>query len=169
MQALAESDNLYQGGHFAEATRGILSHFEAENGQGFGLYEEASDTFAGKGSPSKKSRTNLSISVPRLPTGKQAITSPNSANTTYSPEDEPNMTVESRTPIAVATERDTRPTLSERPATQQARGERTDGLQPMASVRQQKHNVVVPAEPPKKKKSHARKQAPGHIPRPRNA
>lgn len=169
MQALTESGNIYQGGNFAEDTRGILSHFESEKGQGFGLYEEAPDLFPGKGSPSRKSRTNLSISVPRLPAGKQAITSPNSANTTYSPEDEPNMTVESRTPIAVAADRDTQPTLSEGPERQQARGERTEGLQHMASVRQQKHNVIAPAEPPKKKKSHARKQAPGHIPRPRNA
>jgi hypothetical protein len=169
MQTLTDSGNLYQGGHFSDATRGILSDFPADNSQGFALYGEASETFAGKGSPSKKSRTNLSISVPRLNAGKQAITSPNSANTTYSPEDEPNMTVESRTPVALAIERDSQPTLSQVTKTQQSQGDGTDQQQSTVNIRQQKHIAVVPAEPPKKKKSHARKQAPGHIPRPRNA
>lgn len=169
MQALTDSGNLYQGGHFSDEARGMLSNFPVDNSQRFALYGEASENFAGKGSPSKRSRTNLSISVPRLNAGKQAITSPNSANTTYSPEDEPNMTVESRTPVAAATERDSQPTLSQVSKTQQPQGNGDDQQQPMANVRQQKHSAVVPAEAPKKKKSHARKQAPGHIPRPRNA
>lgn len=149
MQALTATENLYQGG--------------------FGLYGDATETFVGKGSPSKKSRTNLSISVPRLPPRKQAITSPDSANTTYSPEDEPNMTVESRTPIAIATEQNPQPTLSQAPKAGQVQGDGIDQHQSMAIAGHQKHSSIVAAETPKKKKSHARKQAPGHIPRPRNA
>lgn len=170
MQTLTESGNPYQGGHFAEATRNILAHLESEQVQGFCLFNQPSDTFSGQGSPTKKGRTDLSITVPRIPTAKQAISSPNSANTTYSPEDEPNITVESRTPTGVASKRTTtQPVVPQRQEAPPFQGNNIAQHMTATNIQPQKIDVAVIANPQKKKQSHARKQAAGHIPRPRNA
>jgi hypothetical protein len=171
MQALTHSAEVYQGGHLSEAARDLLAHLETNQGQDFGFFEHQSQSSA-----SRKFKGDLSITVPRNPTGKKIVASPDSANTPPtppSPEDVPNITVESRAPADSNVPNYTQPTLPQQIQQPQ---------QPQYALTNSFHQNQVPHVPvphvrpallsaglPKKKKSHARKQPVGHIPRPRNA
>lgn len=165
MQALTSSAEVYQGGHLSEAAKDLLAQFENGEGQDFGVFENQSHSSA-----SRKFRNDLSITVPRNPTGKKIVASPDSAKTPPtppSPEDAPNITVE---PLAPAEQNV--PTHHQPAVPHQSQY----ALAHVVHQNQLPHATVPHVRPallsaglPKKKKSHARKQPAGHIPRPRNA
>lgn len=160
MQALSESVDLYQNGHLSEAAKDILAHLQTEERQDFGFFDHQSHN-----SSSRKGRTDLSIAVPRNPDGKQIVASPDSAKTPFSlpsPSDAPNITVESIAPANYNVLGDTQQ-VQQQPKNTLAHDVYRTGPTPL-QVRS-----GVAGGLPKKKKSHARKQPPGHIARPRNA
>lgn len=163
MQALTESAKVFRGGDLSDAARDILAQFQTQDVQGFDGYIHQSHS-----SPSRKGKIELSITIPRNPTGKRIVASPDSANTPSTPPsagDGASITVESHAQTNPAILKETQP-LPQQPSLPLAHA--TYQRQPAQPAHPHAHPGPGP-DLPKKKKSHARKQPPGHIPRPRNA
>ncbi|KAJ9123245.1 hypothetical protein QFC22_001441 [Naganishia vaughanmartiniae] len=164
-QAFAES-TVYDTDHLKVATRTILAHIEAAEGSpAFHLYDHPIITPSRQSQHSKKGRSNLSIKVPTNIT-KHVVASPNTVDTALSVDDEPNISVEPQT----ANDRDIQSPHQLPPQHMMHSLPMPTNQVDNAEIVRAVHTVAAPTpQPPKKKKSHARKQPVGHIPRPRNA
>ncbi|KAJ9099991.1 hypothetical protein QFC19_005808 [Naganishia cerealis] len=163
-QAFAGTTAGYNTDHLDASTKTMLAHLGATGTHTFQSFTSPIFTPSQASLHSKKGRSDLSITVPNN-IAKNVVASPDTVNTPFSVGDDPDITVESR---KTAHEIPSPPYVAQRM------------MEQLPVVSNQVENVVAkrltdPADPPeaqpaaKKKKSHARKQPVGHIPRPRNA